>query len=122
MSDGFNVKNTVRRIKPDLFSALLSRHSISMNVDWNASAFKYRNDVFMNYMLMDDADHKIIEPELVEIGTFAAWAGASEAIIRSLEAQGLSLPPDYVEETVLNKAVWVYLEHPELWEIGRAHV
>ena len=76
MSDGFNVKNTVRRIKPDLFSALLSRHSISMNVDWNASAFKYRNDVFMNYMLMDDADHKIIEPELVEIGTFAAWAGA----------------------------------------------
>ena len=50
------------------------------------------------------------------IGTFAAWAGASEAIIRSLEAQGLSLPPDYVEETVLNKAVWVYLEHPELWE------
>ena len=116
MSDGFNVKNTVRRIKPDLFSALLSRHSISMNVDWNASAFKYRNDVFMNYMLMDDADHKIIEPELVEIGTFAAWAGASEAIIRSLEAQGLSLLPDYMEETVLNKAVWVYLEHPELWE------
>ena len=116
MSDGFNVKNTVRRIKPDLFSALLSRHSISMNVDWNASAFKYRNDVFMNYMLMDDADHKIIEPELVEIGTFAAWAGASEAIIHSLEAQSLSMPAAYAEETVLNKAAWLYLEHPELWE------
>ncbi len=116
MCDGFNVKNTVRRIKPDLFSALLARHSISMNVEWNASAFKYKRDVFMNYMLMDDAEHKIIEPELVEIGTFASWAGASEAIIRSLEAQSLSLPPAYAEETVLNKAVWVYLEHPELWE------
>lgn len=116
MCDGFNVKNTVRRIKPDLFSALLSRHSLSMSVNWKASAYKYKNDVFMNYMLMEDADHRIIEPELVEIGTFAAWAGASEAIIRSLEAQGLSLPPDYMEETVLNKAVWVYLEHPELWE------
>ena len=102
MSDGFNVKNTVRRIKPDLFSALLSRHSISMNVDWNASAFKYRNDVFMNYMLMDDADHKIIEPELVEIGTFAAWAGASEAIIHSLEAQSLSMPAAYAEERCIH--------------------
>ena len=123
MCDGFNVKNTVRRIKPDLFSALLSRHSLSMSVNWKASAYKYKNDVFMNYMLMEDADHRIIEPELVEIGTFAAWAGASEAIIRSLEAQGLSLPSDYMEETVLNKAVWVYLEHPELWEsLARARM
>lgn len=115
MCCGYNVKNTVRRIKPGLFSELLSRHGISMNINWNASPYNYRRDVFMAYSLMDSNEKMNLEPDLVEIGTFASWAGASEAIIRSLGSVSLSLPPEYAEENVLNQAAWLYLEHPEIW-------
>lgn len=116
MCDSFNVKKTVNRVKPELFSHFLTRHHIDMNVDWSESLHRYKMDIFQAYLQLAENDVKTIEPELVEISNFSAWVGAGEAIVRSLQAESLTMPQEYVEDTMLNQAMWLYLEYPKLWE------
>jgi len=120
MCDSFNVKKTVNRIKPELFSKIILTHHIPMNVDWEQSLYQYKQDVFQAYLNLEEKDARLLEPELAEIGNFANWVGAGEAIIRSLQIANIKMPEEYREDTVLNQTAWLYINYPDLWEqIGK---
>lgn len=116
MCDSFNVKKTVNRIKPELFSQIVLHRHIPMNVDWEQSLYRYKQDVFQAYLNLDEKAARQLEPDLTEIGSFANWVGAGEAIIRSMQIANIKMPEEYREDTILNQTAWLYINYPDLWE------
>ena len=103
---------------PKLFSQFFEQNLVQLNVDWNANTPKrrYNTNVFLAYLALDDNVKARIEPILYEIHTVAANIGTGENIHRLLQQEGVTLPPDMVEQTIQNQTLWVYLYAKNVWD------
>jgi len=118
MCDSFSPKKAVNRFMPKLFSQFFEQNLVQLNVDWNANTPKrrYNTNVFLAYLALDDNVKARIEPILYEIHTVAANIGTGENIHRLLQQEGVTLPPDMVEQTIQNQTLWVYLYAKNVWD------
>jgi hypothetical protein len=82
----------------------------------NTPKRRYNTNVFLAYLALDDNVKAKIEPILYEIHTVASNIGTGENIHRLLQQEGVTLPPDMVEQTIQNQTLWVYLYAKNVWD------